>query len=155
MIMPRGCRFKSTSQEPQPQRFNTPDHGTCQHWFLPWYCKHECWFIEVMSQDQCVCFFGELGQTFTLLWGGATTTTAVFNSNLPNTSSAWGLGCQVASSHNRIFSRFLLLRAVFSASLLLFWQFSQIFLSKNYLFDILQISHLYHMLTSIMMLKNI
>ncbi len=112
----------------------------------------DCWLKSWIRTS--VFSFGELGQTFTLLWGGATTTTGVFNSNLPNTSSAWGLGCQVASSHNRIFARFLLLRTVFSASLLLFWQFSQIFLSKNYLFDILKISQVYHIFTLNMMLKR-
>ncbi len=45
-----------------------------------------------------------------LLWGGATITTRVLNSNLLNIVPGWGLGCQVAFSHNRSFVKFLLFR---------------------------------------------
>jgi hypothetical protein len=45
-----------------------------------------------------------------LLWGGATITTRVLNSNLLNIVLRWGLGCQVAFSHNRSFVKFLLFR---------------------------------------------
>jgi hypothetical protein len=32
---------------------------------------------------------------------------------LPDTAPGWGLGCQLASSQDRIFARFLLFRAFF------------------------------------------
>ncbi len=58
---------------------------------------------------------------------GATTRRGVLNCNSPDTAPGWGLGCQVASSHNRIFVKLLLFNAVFLLVFFLFWQFPQIF----------------------------